>query len=130
MARKRVVVIEGDDAAPEAVRPTLALLEKLGLDIEWVRPPYGAVALAKYHTSFPDDTKHAIDISDTTLFGATSGSASAVLHYLRWGKDTYANVRPARWLPGFKSPLAHPEGIDFVILRENLEVSPPGSKGI
>jgi isocitrate/isopropylmalate dehydrogenase len=30
-------------------------------------------------------------------------------------------VRPARWWPGCASPLAHPEGIDFVIVRENLE---------
>jgi 3-isopropylmalate dehydrogenase len=34
---------------------------------------------------------------------------------------TYANVRPARWTPGYRSPLARPDGIDFVIVRENLE---------
>src|SRR5262249_62306084 len=39
----------------------------------------------------------------------------------RWGKGTYANVRPTRWQPGFRSALARPEGIDFVIVRENLE---------
>jgi isocitrate/isopropylmalate dehydrogenase len=129
MTAKRVVVIEGDDAAPEAVRPTLALLERLDLDIEWVHPPYGEAAMVRYGTPFPDNTKQAIDTSDTALFGATSGSATPVLHYLRWGKDTYANVRPARWLPGFKSPLAHPEGIDFVILRENLEDLAAGVEG-
>ncbi len=43
------------------------------------------------------------------------------LFYLRWGKETYANVRPARYLPGARSPLASPEGVDFVIVRENLE---------
>ncbi len=37
-ALKRVVVIEGEDAAPEAMKPTLALLEGLGLPIEWHRP--------------------------------------------------------------------------------------------
>jgi isocitrate dehydrogenase len=30
-------------------------------------------------------------------------------------------VSPCRYLPGFKSPLAHPEGTDFVIVRENIE---------
>lgn len=129
MPTKRVVVIEGDDAAPEAVRPTLALLEQLHLDITWLRPPYGEAARARYGTPFPDHTKQAIDTSDTALFGATSGSATPVLHYLRWGRDTYANVRPARWLPGFKSPLAHPEGIDCIILRENLEDLAAGVEG-
>jgi isocitrate/isopropylmalate dehydrogenase len=43
------------------------------------------------------------------------------VRYLRWGKGTFANVRPAKWIPGCLSPLSNPEGIDLVILRENLE---------
>jgi isocitrate/isopropylmalate dehydrogenase len=107
----RVVVIEGEDAAPEAVRPTVALLDRLGLDLQWVQPPI------EDH----DATRRAIDESATTLFGATSGPSAWALFYLRWGKGTYANVRPTRWLPGFRSPLARPQGIDLVIVRENLE---------
>lgn len=129
MATKRVVVIEGDDAAPEAVRPTVALLKRLQLDIDWIHPPYGDEALARHGTLFPEETKQAIDSSDTTLFGAGSGKASPVVQYLRWGKDTYANVRSARWFPGCKSPLAHPEGIDLIILRENLEDLAAGVEG-
>ena len=30
-------------------------------------------------------------------------------------------MRPARYIPGARSPLKHPEGIDYVIVRENLE---------
>src|SRR5262249_43922425 len=107
----RVVVIEGEDAAPEAVRPTVALVDRLGLDIEWVRPDVDDLAA----------TRAAIDAADTTLFGATSGRSAAALYHLRWGKQTYANVRPARWFPGCRSPLALPDGVDFVIVRENLE---------
>ena len=107
----RVVVIEGEDAAPEAVRPTVALLDRLRLDLHWLRPPIDDHAA----------TRRAIDDSATTLFGATSGPSARALFYLRWGKTTYANVRPARWLPGFRSPLANPHGIDFAIIRENLE---------
>ena len=61
-----------------------------------------------------------INASDSTLFGSTSGKTTGIF-YLRWGKDTYANVRPARYIPGARSPLKHPEGIDYVIVRENLE---------
>jgi isocitrate/isopropylmalate dehydrogenase len=121
MPTKRVVVIEGEDAAPEAVRPTVTLIDRLGLDIEWVYPPVGDAALVQYGSLFPDESREAIDAADATLFGATSGKSAAALFYLRWGKETYANVRPARWMPGCRSPLANPQGIDFVIVRENLE---------
>jgi isocitrate/isopropylmalate dehydrogenase len=109
--RARVVVIEGEDAAPEAVRPTVALVDRLGLPLDWIHPT------VEDH----DATVAAIDASDTTLFGATSGRSVRALFHLRWGKGTYANVRPARWLPGYRSPLARPDGIDLVVVRENLE---------
>ncbi len=118
---KRVVVIEGEDAAPEAVRPTLELVDRLGVGIEWIHPPVGARGLAELGSAFPAEARAAIDAADATLFGATSGASAGALLYLRWGRRTYANVRPARWLPGYQSPLARPEGIDLVIVRENLE---------
>ena len=42
---KHVVVIEGEDAAPEAVRPVVALIDSLGLNIEWQYPQVGDAAL-------------------------------------------------------------------------------------
>lgn len=118
---KRVVVIEGDDAAPEAVRPTVEIVRLLASQLELLRPPTGDEAIAHYGSGFPDEARQAIDASDATLFGATSGKSAGAILYLRWGKQTYANVRPIRWLPGFASPLRDPKGIDFVIVRENLE---------
>src|SRR5690349_11194544 len=104
---RKVVVIEGEGAAPEAVRPTVTLVDRLGADVEWVRPD----------VADHDATRRAIDASATALFGATSGGPSArALFYLRWGKATYANVRPTRWWPGCRSPLAHPAGLDLVIV--------------
>ena len=107
---KRIVVIEGEDAAPEAVRPTVQLVNQLGLDIEWLHPPVGEEGLARCGSLFPDECRAAIDTSDATLFGATSGKSVPALFYLRWGKRTYANVRPARWMPGCRSPMARPDG--------------------
>lgn len=121
MTLKKVVVIEGDDAAPEVVRPTVELIDKLGLGIEWVYPPVGEKGRELHGSTFPDEARLAIDESDATLFGATSGKSTRALFYLRWGKNTYANMRPFKWVPGFKTPLADPEGIDFVIVRENTE---------
>lgn len=121
MPNKRVVVIEGEDASPEAVRPTIALIDRLELGIDWIYPPVGVKGEELHGDTFPDEARRAIDESDTTLFGATSGKSTRALFYLRWGRDTFANVRPSRWVPGYKSPLADPRGIDLVIVRENLE---------
>jgi isocitrate/isopropylmalate dehydrogenase len=100
---------------------TLQVLEAMNLAIQWTNPPVGNAALAQYGSRFPTEARDIIDTADATLFGATSGASSAALRYLRWGKETFANVRPTRYRPGFSSPLADPVGIDFVIVRENLE---------
>lgn len=103
----RVLVVEGEDASPEAVGPVVDLLEGLDLGIEFVEAGENAIAQ--------------VEETDCTLFGATSGPSARVLFHLRWGKATYANVRPIRYIPGARSPLANPHGIDFTIVRENLE---------
>jgi isocitrate/isopropylmalate dehydrogenase len=127
--RKRVVVIEGEDASPEAVRPSLGVVNALGVDLEWLHPPVGQAGIDACGSQFPDEAREAIDASDATLFGATSGKSALALLHLRWGRRTYANVRPARYFPGARSPLARPEGIDLVIVRENLEDLYVGTEG-
>ena len=118
--RPRVAVLPGDDAAPEAVHPTLDLLKSMDLPIEWEVLPDGNALAAKSRDERETLIRDAIERTDTMLFGASSGLTGGV-GYLRWGKDTYANVRPIRWIPGFRSPLNDPTGIDYVILRENIE---------
>lgn len=119
---KRVVIIPGDDAAPEAMAPTVDILKSLALDIRFTEFPIGQEGVKQYgsRSDFNKALCTAIDESDTTLFGSTNGTTGGI-SYLRWGKRTYANVRPTRWRLGFQSPLKRPEGIDMVIVRENLE---------
>ncbi|HKI73709.1 MAG TPA: isocitrate/isopropylmalate family dehydrogenase [Pseudomonadales bacterium] len=121
MEYKRVIVVDGDDASPEVMIPCVEIVESMGLPIIFERPLIGTAAKAQSGTFFPDETRDAIDQADATWFGSTSGPSTAALFYLRWGKETYANIRPCEWMPGMKSPLAHPQGVDFVIVRENLE---------
>ena len=117
MANKKVVVLPGDDSAPEGMSATMEVLRAMRLPIEYVEFPPGE----KWVRGDTDaKARRAIDESDTTLFGSTSGKTTSI-GYLRWGKQTYANVRPTRYMKGFRSPMAKPDGIDFVIVRENLE---------
>lgn len=125
---KRVLVMPGDDATPEAVLPALEVLQALELDIAFQLMPSGAEGRAQHGDAFGAVVREAMDATDTTLYGSTNGTSPG-LGYLRWGKDCYANVRPIRYLPGARSPLREPEGIDFVIVRENMEDMYVGVEG-
>ena len=124
-----VCVISGDDAAPEVIRPTVEILRSLAPEIRFMEALSGREALARYGNAFPDETREAIDHADCTLFGASGGPSRPILWYLRWGKETYVNVRPVRWNPGYRSPMLHPERIDYVIVRDNLEGMYPPREG-
>ena len=54
---KTIAVIEGDDAAPEAMRPVVALVDSLNIGLEWVYPEVGEAAEAKTGSIFPDEAK-------------------------------------------------------------------------
>ncbi len=124
-----VCVIAGDDAAPEVMSPTVEILRMLAPDIRFVEALSGREAQKHYGDAFPDDTREKIDAADCTLFGASGGPGRPVLWYLRWGKETYVNVRPVRWYSGYRSPMLHPEYIDYVIIRDNLEGMYPPREG-
>jgi len=125
---RRVCVVAGDDAAPEVVVPTVQILEGMNLDIEFIQTETGDEAVAKYGTNFPESAKKMIDDSDCAIMGSTR-DIRGVHGYLRWGKKCFANIRPTKYVSGLRSPLKNPEGIDFIILRENLEGLYPGWEG-
>lgn len=125
---KKVCVVKGDDASPEVVLPAVQILEEMKLGIEFLKPLTGDEALARHGNSFPEEAKQAIDEADCAIMGSTR-TAAGVHGYLRWGKKCYANIRPTKYMPGMRSPLKNPEGIDFIIVRENLEGEYPGWEG-
>ncbi|MGB5755623.1 MAG: isocitrate/isopropylmalate family dehydrogenase [Acidimicrobiales bacterium] len=123
-----IAIVPGDDAAPEAVSASLAVLEAMDLDLEFDVLPDGAEL-----ASSPPDEREAmvierLDRADTVLFGASNGTTPGIAH-LRWGRATFANVRPIRWRPGYRSPMADPTKLDYVIVRENLEDAYVGIMG-
>ncbi len=124
-----VCIIAGDDAAPEVMRPTTEILRRLAPAIRFIEAPSGREAEERYGEAFPRQTREAINATDCTLFGASGGPSRPILWYLRWGKETYVNIRPVRWFPGYRSPLLHPEHIDYVIVRDNLEGMYPPREG-
>ncbi|MEO7020755.1 MAG: isocitrate/isopropylmalate family dehydrogenase, partial [Ktedonobacteraceae bacterium] len=124
-----VCVIPGDDAAPEVVRPTVELLHELVPGIRFREALSGREAQEKLGDPFPKETRQAISAADCTVFGSSGGPSRPVLWHLRWGMQTAVNVRPVRWQQGYRSPLSHPERVNYVIVRDNLEGMYPPREG-
>lgn len=116
-----VCVIAGDDAAPEVVLPTVALLHELVPGIRFREASGGRAAEEKYGDPFPKETRQLIVAADCTFSGASGEAGRPILWHLRQGMQTTVNVRPIRWRQGYHSPLHHPERINFVIVGNNLE---------
>jgi isocitrate dehydrogenase len=78
----------------------------------------------------PDNLLPEKTLKDITRYGVAikgplttpvAGGFRSLNVTLRQKLDLYACVRPVRYLPGVPSPVVHPEGLDVVIFRENIE---------
>ena len=128
-ARKTVAVVPGDDAAPEAMDASLAVLAEMDLPLTFdVLPTGEALASELAPAEREPFVIERLDAADTVLFGSSNGTTPGIAH-LRWGWGTYANVRPVVWREGYRSPMANPELLDYVIVRENLEDAYVGIMG-
>jgi isocitrate/isopropylmalate dehydrogenase len=129
-AVKRVVAIGGEGIGIEVVDATCDILTGAGIPVEILTPPYGEAAIRSHGSPLPDETKRLCESVEGVLFGAAGGPAtSAVVSWLRWEKGVTASVRPVKHYPGAYSPLARPDGIDYVIVREGVEGLYPGREG-
>ncbi len=115
-----VAVVPGDDAAPEAMAASVEVLEAMDLPIDLDVLPDGAELAALRPDEREAQVVERLDRATTVLFGSSNGTTPGIAH-LRWNRGTFANVRPVRWRPGYRSPMARPDELDYIIVRENLE---------
>jgi isocitrate dehydrogenase (NAD+) len=117
-----ITLIPGDGIGPEVTEATVRVVEAAGVECEWERMEAGAEVVAKYGTPVPDEVIHSILKNRVALKGPITtpvgvGFPSANVT-LRKRLNLYANVRPARTIPGVPSRYEH---VDLVIIRENSE---------
>jgi isocitrate dehydrogenase (NAD+) len=117
-----VTLISGDGIGPEVTAAAVRVIEATGAKIEWERMEAGSEVMTKYGTAVPDEVVNSIIKNRIALKGPiatpiASGFASANVA-LRKRLNLYANVRPARTLPGVKSRY---DNVDLVVIRENSE---------
>jgi len=116
-----VTLLPGDGIGPEITKATLKVLEATGLAFQWDEQLAGVTAIEVTGSPLPDATvesvrRHRIALKGplTTPVGTGFRSVNVAL---RKEFNLYANVRPtSTMLPGGRF-----EGVDLVLVRENLE---------
>jgi tartrate dehydrogenase/decarboxylase/D-malate dehydrogenase len=128
MMAHRVAVIAGDGAGPEVIAEARKVVDALALGIEWVDLPWGTDHFHEHGVMMPADALEVARGHDAILLGAV-GHPSVPDHVTLWGLllplrqglDLWANIRPARLLPGVPSRLADDPSVDMLFVRENTE---------
>ncbi len=121
----RITVIPGDGVGPEVVRSAQRIIAAAGVAVDWEEAEAGAEVFKHGDSSgVPKATRASIERTRVVLKGPLEtpvgfGEKSANVT-LRKLFETYANVRPARELPGVPTRYAG-EGVDMIIVRENIE---------
>ncbi len=141
MREHRIAAIPGDGIGPEVVAAGLEVLRAaaardggFGLSVEEL--PWGSAHYLRHGHYVPEGGLERLRSFDAILFGAV-GDPRVPDHVSLWGLrlaivqgfDQYANVRPARVLPGVRSPLGRGDRIDWVVVRENTEGEYAGHGG-
>ena len=141
MKTYKIAAIGGDGIGPEVIGAGVEVLKALGkadggFGIKVEEFPWSSDYFLKHGQYIPDGGLEKLRKFDAIFFGAV-GSQKVPDHVSLWGLrlpicqgfDQYANVRPARVLPGVKSPLGKGRDIDWVVIRENSEGEYAGMGG-
>jgi tartrate dehydrogenase/decarboxylase/D-malate dehydrogenase len=140
-APHRIAAIAGDgigtEVMPEGLRVLDAACRRFGIAVQVDEFDFANCEyFARHGQMMPDDWKDQIGSHDAIFFGAVGWPATVPDHVSLWGSllkfrrdfDQYVNLRPARLMPGIRSPLVDRQGqplapgaIDMLIVRENTE---------
>jgi tartrate dehydrogenase/decarboxylase/D-malate dehydrogenase len=127
----------GKEVMPEGLRVLEAAAARFGVALAFDHFDFASWDYFERHgRMLPDDWRDRIGGHDAIFFGAVGWPTRIADHVSLWGSllrfrrefDQYVNLRPARLMPGVRSPLAGRDGrprrageIDMLIVRENTE---------
>jgi tartrate dehydrogenase/decarboxylase/D-malate dehydrogenase len=133
--RYRIASIPGDGIGTEVIPAGIEVLQRLadGFALEFTHFDWSSKRYLETGAYIPEGGLERLRKFDAIFFGAV-GAPDVPDHVSLWGLrlpicqgfDQYANVRPARVLPGIKTVIPD---IDWVIVRENTEGEYSGSGG-
>lgn len=138
-----IAAIPGDGIGAEVIDAGMEVLNAVaerdgGFEIRSERFDWGSDRYLHEGDFMPDDGLEILKNFSSILFGS-AGDPRIPDHITLWGLrlkicqtlDQYANVRPARLLPGIEGPLkgVTSKELDWVIIRENSEGEYAGAGG-
>ena len=117
-----VTLIPGDGIGPEISAAAKEIIDASGVNINWEVVLAGEAVMAEHGTPLPDYVLESIKRNRVALKGPITtpvgGGFRSVNVTLRQKLNLYANVRPARTLPGISTRY---EKVDIIVVRENTE---------
>ena len=119
----RATLIPGDGIGPEVASAARRVIDAAASSpIEWEECEAGGEVIGRHGKPLPDDTLQSMRRTGTALKGPIttpvgSGFRSVNVE-IRKRLDLYANIRPARTMPGVESRY---DDVDLMVVRENTE---------
>ena len=138
MAKYRIAWLEGDGVGVEVMEAARIVLDRLGLDAEYLPGDIGWEFWCKEGDALPERTIDLLKNTDCALFGAITSKPreeaakelapelqdKGVQYFspivrLRQMFDLHTNLRPCKAFAG--NPLNYRDDIDLTVFRENTE---------
>jgi len=117
-----VTLIPGDGIGPEVAQAMRRVVDATGVPIEWEVHDAGEGVIEKYGTPLPEHVLESIRRNRVGIKGPITTPVGrgfrSVNVAIRKALDLYANLRPAKTIPGVASRY---EDVDLVVVRENTE---------
>ncbi|GIJ72267.1 tartrate dehydrogenase [Virgisporangium ochraceum] len=132
MTTYRIALIPGDGIGTEVLPPAQALLDAVGrrhaIAFTYDRFDWSCQRYLAEGAMMPPDGPRRIRDHDAVLLGAV-GWPGVPDHVSLWGLlipirrtfQQYVNLRPVKVLDGVPGPLRDADGVDLVVVRENVE---------
>jgi isocitrate/isopropylmalate dehydrogenase len=124
VARYKVVRMPGDGVGVDVMEAAVLVLERIGLDAEYLDAEIGWTCWERDGNALPEKTVGLLEEADCGLFGAITskpgvpGYRSPIVG-MRQRFNLYVNLRPCKAFPG--NPLNYRDDVDLVVFRENTE---------
>ena len=122
MPKHKITLLPGDGIGPEVTASVVAIIECVGVEVEWEKFAVGSEALARLGDPLPQPVLDSILRNKVALKGPVTtpvGTGFTSINVrLRKTLDLYANLRPVRSMPNI---ITRFENIDLVVVRENTE---------
>lgn len=138
MPKYKIAWLPGDGVGRDVMEAARIVLDKIGLDAEYVPGDIGWEFWRTEGDPLPERTKELLRNTDCALFGAITSKPKdeaarelapelqdkgyvylSPIVRLRQEFDLYTNLRPCKAYPG--NPLNYRDDVDLVIFRENTE---------